>query len=62
MIYWLVETLSEHPAVAVISALGSLLAGIAAVIDARAARHSVEALRYKVTDLDKRVAILESKK
>lgn len=61
MLYWLIQNASDHPLVAVTAALGSILTGIAAVIDARAARREADSLRTTVTDLDKRVAILESK-
>lgn len=61
MIVWLVEFASEHPVVTVIAALGSLLTGVAAVIDARTARNEAAVLRAQVIDLDKRVAILEHK-
>lgn len=65
MIVWLVEIATEHPVVAVVTAvitgLGSLLAGVAAVIDARTARNEAAILRAQVIDLDKRVATLEHK-
>lgn len=61
MIGWLVELASEHPVVSIVTAIGGLLTGIAAVIDARTARHEAATLRAQVIDLDKRVAILEHK-
>jgi hypothetical protein len=61
MLYFLVELATEHPVVSILTAIGGLLTGVAAVIDARAARHEAFALRGLVTDLDKRVHLLEHK-
>lgn len=65
MIYWLVEIAAEHPIATIVTAiaagLGSLLVGIAAVMDARTARNEAAVLRAQVIDTDKRLYALERK-
>jgi hypothetical protein len=54
VIVWLLEVATDHPAAAIITSVGSLIAALASVYESHG-------LRDQVSDLRERVATLEAK-